>query len=240
MDEDFKDPSIIIKKSKSRGRKTEVPVEQHNTDGDPDYEETEFCNSYGSTHVYNNRSRSILKDLQKYALEEEIKNSANAIYNKMYPLVRRGKRRDSLLFYCVSCAYKEAKRIFDPFELGEMFKLDSSAVQKTDSIFSQTKTGYSPPLIVYSPLDFIPFFGKKLNLTEESCQEVLILAANIINKKPEILENAPQVVAAGILDYYTTTNGILVDKKEIFSKFAGRSSITTDKISKIISAIDNS
>lgn len=249
-DGSFSKSKTPVKKSTKKGRKKESKVEEENVAGtyerpagfdtNDDYEETVFCNNYGSSHVYNNRSRSILKDLQKYALEDEIKNSANVIYNKMIRNVRRGRRRDSLLFYCVSSAYKEAKRIFDPFELGKMFDLTSSEVQKTDSIFSQTKTGYSPPFIVYSPLDFIPYFGEKLNLSQETCEIVLSLAKTIFEKKPEILENAPQVIAAGILDYYTTTNGILVENKEIFSKFAGRSSITTDKISKIISAIDNS
>lgn len=203
-------------------------------------EQTEFCNNYGSTHVYNKKCRSIMKDLQKYPLEDSIKSGADIIYNKMIPIVRRGKRRNSLLFYCVSCAYKEAGRVFNPFEIGAMFGLDSSDVQKTDSIFSETKTGYRAPSIVYSPLDFVVFFGKQLNLTEETCNEVLIKGKYILEKCPEILQHAPQVIAAGILDYYAGINGISVADSHIFSHFAGRSAVTTDKIRKLICAVDNS
>src|SRR5438105_6674616 len=84
----------------------DIPLDPYDQTSDQ-----KFSSGYGEWgHVVTKVNRTILNDLAQYLLPDDIKNTADVIYNKMTYRVRRGKIRFQMLFFCVYCAYLELKR----------------------------------------------------------------------------------------------------------------------------------
>lgn len=197
-----------------------------------------FCGGYGEwSHVVRRSERTIIHDLEKFALSDEIKNQADVIFNQMTYRVRRGKIRDQMLFYCVYCAHLELNQNVNPISLGAMFKLDQGDIQRCDSIFSPLQTGYRPPSSTISPLRYLPNFGQSMELSDESTTELTQLASTLLIKDPKLYQENPQTVAAGILRYYTLTNGI--DDVNKIKSVTNRSIATIETMFDRIARIDN-
>lgn len=229
---------------------TPSPIQRNNEGKNEYYEgivdngevlEEKFYGGYGEWgHVINHSERTILPDLKQYSFTDDIKNQADVIYNKMRYQVRRGKIRFQMLFFCVYCAYLELNRDVDPIQLGAQFGLNQGEVQRCDSLFSPLQTGYKPPSTNISPLGYLPNYCTAMNLSQEAIDEIMKMAANILKKDPRLYQENPQTVAAGLLRYYTVTNGIISDDPQKMMQITGRSSVTIDSIFRRISTIDNS
>ena len=204
--------------------------------------EQRFCNGYGEygqEHVVTHTERSILSDLKPYPFPDDIKNKADVIYNKMIYRVRRGKIRNQMLFFCVYCSYLELDRDVNPVQLGAQFGLTSGEVQRCDSIFSPLQTGYRPPSTNTSPLRYLPDYCQNMELSEDATIEIMRLASHILRKDSSLRQENPQTVAAGLLRYYTYTNGITTDDPQKITKVTGRSNVTIEGMFRRISTIDN-
>lgn len=202
-----------------------------------------FCNGYGEYgqgHVVSHTDRTILLDLKPYPFPDDIKNKADVIYNKMLYRVRRGKIRNQMLFFCVYCSHLELNRDVNPVQLGSHFGLSPGEVQRCDSIFSPLQTGYRPPSTNTSPMRYLPDYCQNMELSDDAISEVVKLANYILIKDPSLRQENPQTVAAGLLRYYTYTNGIVTDDPQKITKVTGRSNVTIEGIFRRISAIDNS
>lgn len=203
-------------------------------------ETTQFSKSYSESHVTTKKNRSILPDLSGFDIPADIKNRADAIFNKMTYRVHRGNMRKKLLFYCVYNAYIESDITIDPISLGHMFELKPGEVQKCDSIFSPLQTGYYPKPKITSPIEYIPSYCKKMGLTSQAEVEIISIAQDIMKKDPDLRQQNPQTVAAGFLKYYIVTNGITVPDSSLFRTVTGRSNVTIESMYRKISTIDNS
>ena len=214
----------------------EVPLDPFdNTSG-----EQHFCGGYGEWgHVVNHTNRTILPDLKPYPFPIDIKNQADVIYNKMRYQVRRGKVRHQMLFFCVYYAHIELGIDADAVQLGAQFGLTQGEVQRCDSLFSPLQTGYKPPSIKISPLGYLPGYCENMNLSQDAVIDIKNMAANILKKDPSLFQENPQTVAAGILRYYTITNGITTDDPQKITRVTGRSTVTIDGMFRRISTIDN-
>lgn len=205
--------------------------------------EKQFCNGYSEKyqHVISRSEKSILPDLKSYPdIPEDIKNQADVVYNKMRYQVRRGKIRIQMLFFCVYCAYLEkGKYDIIPTQLGAIFKLTPGEVQKCDSIFSPLQIGYRPPLINVLPTSYLPEYCKLLNLSQDTIDDVMRKAVNILNKNESLLQEHPQTVAAGLLKYYMVTAGIIIDDPTKLHKTTFRSNVAIDSMYKRICVVDN-
>lgn len=206
---------------------------------DPQDEE-KFHKCYGDSHVVTYNERSILSDLKTYSFTDDIKNTADVIYNKMRYQVRRGKIRDQLLFYCVYCAHCELHRSVNPIQLGKLFELTQGEVQRCDSLFSPLQTGYRKPELIVSPLDYLPDYCSAINLSQEAIEDILVMAASILEKDSSLMQENPQTVASGLLRYYTVLNGITVDDPQHMTIVTSRSNATIDTVYRRIATIDNS
>lgn len=225
-----------------------------------DFEESQFGNEYNSvdSHVSSKKGKSILPCLMKLSLPENIMNGADVIYNKMKPQVRRANTYNMLIYYCTYCSYleyiNEQKNLakegllfdpkgyidgFDPIELGKKFKLTKSQLQKCDSLFSPLQTGYKPPSSCISLLDYIPNYGKCINLSNESIVDVIDLANELLKKEPKLYKDNARSTAAGILYYFTIINGISINNINEFVSLVNYSFTTIENIYKQIAIIDN-
>lgn len=203
--------------------------------------EQRFCGGYGEWgHVINHTERTILPDLKQYPFTDDIKNTADVIYNKMRHQVRRGKIRFQMLFFCTYCSHLELGRDVNPIQLGALFGLTPGEVQRCDSLFSPLQTGYRPPNRNASPLGYLPEYCQGMDLSHEAIEEIMKMSATILRKDPTLYQENPQTVAAGLLRYYTITNGISNDDPQKITRITGRSTVTIDGMFKRISTIDNS
>lgn len=202
--------------------------------------EKRFCGGYGEWgHVITHTERTILPDLKQYAFPDDIKNQADVIYNKMIYRVRRGKIRSQMLFFCVYCAHLELNRDVNPTQLGSLFDLTPGEVQRCDSIFSPLQTGYRPPSTNTSPLRYLPGYCEEMDLSDDAVLEIMRLAKDVLRKDPDLRQENPQTVAAGLLRYFTYTNGIITDDPQKITKVTGRSNVTIDVMFRRIATIDN-
>lgn len=202
--------------------------------------EQKFFGGYNEwNHVTVHNEHTILPDLKNYPFPDEIKNRADFIYNQMIYRVRRGKIRDQMLFYCVYCSHLELDRNVNPCQLGALFGLGPGQVQRCDSLFSPLQTGYRPPSTNTSPLKYLPGYCQEMELSEEAAKEITQLASQILSKDLDLKQENPQTVAAGLLRYYTYTNGITTDDHQKLTKITGRSSVTIDAMFRRIASIDN-
>lgn len=190
-------------------------------------------------HVVGHQKRSILPDLSGHSFPDDIKNQADTIYQQMRPRVRKGKARDQLLFFCVYYAHIELDVDVDPNLLGERFGLKPGEVQRCHSIFSPLQTGYHPPLKDLTPLNLLPDYMKKLNMSEDAIYQAKVQLQEIVNKNRSLSQEHPRTVASGFLKYYIDINGIEVNQQEL-SRITNRSPATIDNMYNRISMIDNS
>lgn len=182
--------------------------------------------------------KSILTDLDKLNIPDEVKTEAERIFQRLETNTKRGKRRKKLLFYCVFHAYSSLGPSKDPKAIAELVGISSTEMSKAFSMCSESQTNYKPPTAFHSPLEFIPEYLQLIGLDPICLGSIIDIANDILSKDPELAENYPQVVAAGILLYYMTINGVIINKKE-FAKMVRRSEMTISKIYKRISQIHN-
>lgn len=201
----------------------------------------EFCNGYGDwkQHVYINSEHSIIGDLKCYQLPDDIKNKADSIYLKMIQRTRRKKIRKQLVFFCTYCAYLELGINVNPMSLGEQFGLTHGEVQRCGSLFSKLQTGYAPPVVDSTPLNYIPGFCESLGLTVETIEEISKIYKVVSSNDEGLSQENPQTVASGLLKYYIETNGITMKDPKVISSVTSRSSVTIDAMYKRIAIADN-
>ena len=184
--------------------------------------------------------RSIILDLDKIDIPEDVRNMSEQIFQQLETNTKRGRRRKKLLFYCIFNAYKELGHPQDPKLIAELVGISATEMTKAFSMCSELQTNYKPSSVFYSPLDYISIeFLEEVGLDEQCLDDILKLGQSILEKDPDLYENYPQVVAAGIILYYMTINGATVNKKE-FARVVKRSEMTISKCLKRISQVHNS
>ena len=224
-------------------------------------DEVEFGNDYSSksNHLSATKTKTIVPQLIKFGVPENIANCADKILNKLKGQIRRGKKYTMLLYFCTHSAYLEQiyeqtelikKGLiddykgyvigFEPIKLGENFGLTKNELQKCFSLFSPLQTGYKPPSSYISLFIHIPNYCKCINLSNKSIIGVIDLANYILSKDPTLYHESPRSTAAGIVHYYTFINDITICNVEEFSKLVHYSYSTIENISKKIALLDNS
>lgn len=206
---------------------------------DSPYIYSNHSSEYTNCHVVPKLSqRTILQDLEKIDIPDIVKKESERIFQELKTSTKRGRRRKKLLFYCIFNAYNLLGKPQDPKIIAELVGISPTEITKSFSMCSESQTKYRPPTVFHSPVDFIPQYLKDVGLDDGCLDAVTDLADRILNKEPELKENYPQVVAAGILLYYMTINGVEVNKKE-YAKIIRRSEMTISKMFKRIWKIDN-
>lgn len=182
-------------------------------------------------------ARSILTDLTKHNFPEEIKHTANEVYQRIGMMTKRGRERDKMLFFCVYTAYKSKGQCINPKVLAKEMGISNGDVNRALTSFSQIQTGFSLPSVKTSPIDTIPEFCTALNL-DNVTEDVIELTKDILQKCPSLHEEFPHKVGAGILRYYIEINGIQIPS-EVFRKTVEFSDVTIKDIYERIMRIHN-
>ena len=185
------------------------------------------------------KSRTILKDLSKYILSEEIKFAAELIFKKMRVGIKRKNARKKLLWYCVYNAYLELGIPIAPETLAQMFDLKNTDMPKASNMYSNLQTGYEPPEKETLPEELVPQYCSKMELSEECSDDIIDLIRRVTSNIEFPKNIVPQVTAGASIKYYMDTNGIKPSDKGLLYKIIRRSEVTLTPIYDIISSIDN-
>lgn len=183
-------------------------------------------------------NKTIIKELNKFKIPDNIKLQADLIYNKLNLATRRGKRRKQMLFFCIYNAYKELNIPPFPIKIAEIVGLKKNEINKSFSMFSELQTGYKPRNLNLTALDMLPELCKSLGFNDNDIELCISVGKEIIdndiknnssNLNERLDQEYPQVVATGILRYFTEINGIDINKK----KFADNVCISDNAIKNI-------
>lgn len=186
-----------------------------------------------------NKGRSILKDLEEHPLPEEIKRTAEIIFQSMKVGIRRKRHRKKLLWYCVYQAHKELNITVVAEHLARMFGLENKDMAKAGNMFSKLQTGYEPPTNITIPEDLITRYCGALGLSEDCCEAIVTIIKNVKQHESFDRELSPQIIAGAAIKYYMFYSGIkLANPKELY-KIIGKSEVTIGPIYKKIMEIDN-
>ena len=197
-----------------------------------------YKGEWGDRHTRAKAERSIMKDLDPYNLPDEIKNKANNVFVSIAPATHRGKKRKQLLFFCLFTAYKELGIHVDPKTIAQLINMDLGGMNKSISMFSEIQTGYRVRKHIVTCVDIVPDYCEKVGISVDAVSQVTGLASEMLTKCPNLRERYPQTVAAGILRYYMSINGLLVDELA-FAKTLCLSEATISQSHKLIQQIDN-
>jgi transcription initiation factor TFIIIB Brf1 subunit/transcription initiation factor TFIIB len=190
------------------------------------------------TDISKMEDRSILADLDKIPIGDEIKLQAEHIFKQLEVGTRRGGKRKKLLFYCIYNAYKALGILEDAKTVADLVGIPYTDITKAFSLFSEGKTSYRAPITFRTPSDFIQRYYSEAGLGAESLPALLALCEELLRLDPDLYESYPQVVAAGIILYYLTINGVAVNRTD-FAKIFGKSPMTIAKMYKRVSAVHN-
>jgi transcription initiation factor TFIIIB Brf1 subunit/transcription initiation factor TFIIB len=190
------------------------------------------------TQIIKHSDRSITKDLETLSIPEDIKHKAVEIFLKLNAMTKRGNKRKQLIFFCIYNAYNELGYPQDPRSIAKIAGIKNNEMTKALSSFSEAQTGYRPPDMVVTAKVYLPKYCESLNLSEETQRGVMEFADTILAKDPNLQENFPQKVAAGILLYYLTIHGINVNKKD-YAKIFDLSEVTVTNMYKYVAKVDN-
>jgi transcription initiation factor TFIIIB Brf1 subunit/transcription initiation factor TFIIB len=183
--------------------------------------------------------RTLIQDLKALDFPDEIKKQANQIFMSMNCPTKRSKKRKLLLFFCIYSAYMELGIPQIPNIIAKKVSISPSEVSKAMALFSESQTGYHPPYVLITPLHYLPEYCAKLGFTDTTKELVYQLAKQIMEKDKTLMEESPQKISAGIIQFFMVMNGIQFKKKE-FAKMFGFSEVTINNIFKRIVSIDSS
>lgn len=180
----------------------------------------------------------IKPDMERIPLPDDVKEKANEIYRRLKRQTHRGKKRKLLVFFCIFNAYAELKTPKDPRHLARLVGLSPHEVIRAFSQFPAVQTGYQVDNQPTSPIDLIPDYCSRLD-AELNIPMVEDLAREILSKSRALQEKYPQKVAAGIIQYFMTINGVKYNKKQ-FAAAMGLSDATISSMFREIAMIHNS
>ena len=183
--------------------------------------------------------RSILTDLDKLNVPNDIKVEAEGVFRQLNTNTKRGRRRKKLLFYCIFIAYTKLGQPKDPKAIADLVGISSTEMTKAFSMCSESQTNYKTPIVHWSPLDFIPEYIESVGLELDCLDDVVKLGTEILRKDPELLESYPQVVAGCIIMYYMTINGAININKKRFAEVLKKSEMTISKMFKKVAKAHN-
>jgi len=183
--------------------------------------------------------KSILADLNKIQLPDNVKAEAEKIFQQLDLNTKRGRRRKRLLFYCVYNAYKTLGQTKDPKIVAAMVGIGNNEITKAFSMCSTIQTNYQPPCVQHSPEQYIQSCMDLVGLNQDCYEDVLEKCRIVMNADSSLEEEYPQNVAIAVVYLYIVINGGKMDRKD-FSKIFKLSDMTIYKMYNRVEAAYNS
>jgi transcription initiation factor TFIIIB Brf1 subunit/transcription initiation factor TFIIB len=217
-------------------------IEVAERDGQTSNQNTDSKFNSDSTRCYIRKSteRSIHQDVQHIPISDHIKDIANDIYNEICrEKIHRGVFRKSIVFASVFYAYKFDKSPQSCDHLIKVFNIKRKSALKGLKYVHEHLPPRSPLRTLYiTAEDLIQEFMIKFDTSSVQISEVIELYNLIKGRSDSLNRSRPQSVAAGIIYYYTLSQGRNMSIKN-FIKKVHLSELTVMKGAKECSRILN-
>lgn len=202
---------------------------------------TELCHdSYSDHHSISKAPvKSIMKYLENLPIPEDIKLTANTLYQQVLTKNHRGMLLLQLIFVCVYKAYELKGLKIDSTYLADLIRLPKEKRHRAMDTFESLLPGGHTSNNTVSPLDLVPHYCRVMKLPDTCIDPVILIGSRIIEKDNSILEHPPRTIAASMVIYMCQLSTIKYDINQI-SDDVGISRVTLNKHIKELKKIDNS
>lgn len=154
------------------------------------------------------REKTIMTDLQDHDFPEDIKIKANSIFRKLKLEIKRKAQRKQVVFFCLYEAYYLIGSAVDPAYLRDKLGMAPGEETRAFKTCSQLETGYHARCSMITPIDLLPFYCSQLGIHQDSLDAIKEIGIDILSKSSELKETTPQIIAGGLIVYYSRTNGL--------------------------------
>lgn len=175
--------------------------------------------------------RSILNDLERFSLPENVIHMAENIYQTLDIPTTKGSKRIYVCYYCTQQAYIKLNMPMDSDNLCKIFKIESKDVHKIQKMFiTNTKTIHAQFTVEY----YISQYVKKLIDEKETSgtSHIIDKACDIINiaKKKDITlgQERVQKLAIGAIRCALDELDVSYEESKL-ANIAGKAPITIKK-----------
>ncbi len=190
--------------------------------------------------------RGIRVDVENIGFPPEIVDKAVELHSQSKIIPRRNRRRKQIIFYYVLAAYNTLGISVEPKGLAERCGIKGKEISKAISQCAVNASVNVPNIVVKTPIEFISncydMIIKRTDLRiqfpEGAESQIIEMAKEIIQNDPKLLTPKPQMVAASIVLYYLTINGINPNRRDFASLF-NNSDMTINKLYKEVSQAYN-
>lgn len=196
-------------------------------------------NQYSECHsLVRNKERTIRLELENIGFSNEIINKAVDLHKKSGIGTRRGRKRKQTIFYYVYAAYNALNIPIEPKGLAERCGLKISEISRAIPK-CRSDSNNVPNVVLWSPIQYIrecyDVILKKtdlrINFPENTLDDIIKMTEEIMRVEPTLLDQKPQTIAAAIVLYYLSINGININRKDFANLFKS-SDMTINKIFK--------
>lgn len=184
-------------------------------------------------HYIKEDTKSLVNDLDNLSLDNELIRKSNEFLSSMSDIIdvdkiRRGRKWKMLTYYCLDNTYNTLNNPQSPQDICKLINLPLTNVSKIHKEILHYKidniTNVNPDIFVYK-------YCTDLSLIDD------IDGMLAINDYIEgMIDDYPQVIAAGIISFYCTRLDKTLDKIKL-QKLAGKSIPTINKIVKVLNKL---
>jgi transcription initiation factor TFIIIB Brf1 subunit/transcription initiation factor TFIIB len=161
--------------------------------------------------------RNIYKDLDKFALTQNIKEKINKAYLELVGEdIYRGNCRLGLIFAITFEIYKQLGTPKNKDDLNTVFKMPQKTITKGLKIYKMKMAdkGIKNTSKSIKPMDYIPLIMERFNANKINVDKVKMLCEKINNKSSELNASKPLSVASGLVYYYCKSLGKEISVKD--------------------------
>ena len=188
----------------------------------------ERANNYCKCSSSASGKKTIMNDLDKLEVPDDVKAKAEMIYNLTTNKKSRGGIRKGVVAACIFHAYIELGEAKDIQYIAKILGVKKNLVKKALNNFDEKEKEYKSIDVFHYPHEFTRHYLREMEMSFNS-DEINKHINEMLQKDSELLEFLPQnVSAAGIVHYSEIYGYPIKDKKTLLAKIGK----TTMNISK--------
>ena len=219
----------------------ESPIDENDVNDGKIHQKIEPITFSRSHNISKPVDKSIRAELEKCKFAPEIVEKAVELYQQNNFSTHRSQRRKQTLFYFALSAYNILGIPIEPKGLAEKCGMPATDISKSISQCSTTQKTDIPNIVIWSPIQFIEESYKTVQkqmdvqyqFPDNAYAEIIEMTEEILQKKPELFDQKPQMVAAASILFYLVIKGVKVDRKN-YARLFRISNMTINKIYKQI------
>jgi transcription initiation factor TFIIIB Brf1 subunit/transcription initiation factor TFIIB len=202
---------------------------------------------------------TIIRDINLMDLPIQIKTRAISILESISPGIKRRRKRQQLIYFCVKTAYINSEFTLDLSQLAKLIGVDQKDMNIADNEYSEYSIGkpLTSSVIIKSPSEFIVSSCRELGLPDSYDDDILEQWTRLEQASKEAVgflringadsslinlhsfdDHYPQDIALANIIYYLTTNGEPNDLDKRVAKLK-RSAPKIKALKGVIERLDN-